>query len=173
LETAKAERGSKDNPRPAVVPRLGGEWCCSRSVGSPAFAVGASILDWNYDWGVGDWIPAFAGMTRFFKSLDPRSKHSGMTIGWHPAPGRRAGQSSLDDLGHHAGADRAAALADREAQALVHRHRVDQLHRHLHVVARHHHLRALRQRHRAGDVRGPEVELRAVALEERRVAAAL
>ena len=53
----------------------------SRSVGSPAFAVGASILDWNYDWGAGDWIPAFAGMTRFFKSLDPRSKHSGMTIG--------------------------------------------------------------------------------------------
>src|SRR3546814_2629139 len=33
--------------------------------------------------------------------------------------------------------------------------------------------RALRQRHRTGDVRGPEVELRTVALEERRVAAAL
>src|SRR5690606_28304484 len=64
--------------------------------------------DWNcYGWSLRDWIPAFAGMTRFFKSLDPRSKHSGMTIGWHPAPGRRAGQSSLDDLGHHAGADRA------------------------------------------------------------------
>src|SRR3546814_16960052 len=27
LETAKAERGSDDNPRSAVVPRRGGEWC--------------------------------------------------------------------------------------------------------------------------------------------------
>src|SRR3546814_18974066 len=33
--------------------------------------------------------------------------------------------------------------------------------------------RALRQRHRTGDVRGPEVELRTLALQERRVAAAL
>src|SRR5690606_25647922 len=85
-----------------------------------------------------------------------------------------AGQAALlDDLAHHAGADGAAALADREAQALVHGHRVDQLNRHLHVVARHHHLHALRQGHRAGDVRGAEVELRAVALEERGVTAAL
>src|SRR5690606_27602016 len=83
------------------------------------------------------------------------------------------GPCLLDDLRHHARADGPAALADREAQALVHRDRVDQRHRHLHVVARHHHLRALRQRHRAGDVRGAEVELRAVTLEERRVAAAL
>ena len=30
----------------------------------------------------------------------------------------------LDDLRHHAGADRAAAFADREAQAFVHRDRV-------------------------------------------------
>ena len=52
---------------------------------------------------------------------------------------------TLDDLGDDAGADGAAALADREAQLLVHRDRRDQLHRHLHVVARHHHLRALRK----------------------------
>src|SRR5690606_26721165 len=79
----------------------------------------------------------------------------------------------LDDLGNHARADRTAAFADREAQALVHRDRVDQRHRHLHVVARHHHLHALRQLAGAGDVGGAEVELRAIPLEERRVAAAL
>src|SRR5690606_34359932 len=72
---------------------------------------------------------------------------------------------SLDDLRHHAGADGAAAFADRETQAFVHRDRVDQRHHHLHVVARHHHLGALRQRHRAGDVGRAEVELRAVTLE--------
>src|SRR3569832_1038238 len=45
--------------------------------------------------------------------------------------------SLLDDLGHHAGADGAAAFANGEAQALVHRDRVDQAHYHLDVVARH------------------------------------
>src|SRR3712207_6272292 len=79
----------------------------------------------------------------------------------------------LDDVRDDAGADGAAALADREAQALVHRDRLDQLDRHLDVVARHDHLDALGQVRHAGHVRGPEVELRAVAGEERRVAAAL
>src|SRR5688500_6193971 len=82
-------------------------------------------------------------------------------------------QGLLQDLGHHAGADRAAALAHCKAQTLVHRHRIDQRHLHLHVVARHHHLGALRQLARTGDVRGPEVELRTVTLEERRVTATL
>ena len=48
-------------------------------------------------------------------------------------------------VGDDAGADRAAALADGEAQLLVHRDRRDQLHRHLHVVPGHHHLRAVRK----------------------------
>src|SRR5690606_32458873 len=87
--------------------------------------------------------------------------------------GRRAGPCLLDDLGHHAGADGAAALADGEAQALVHGDRRDQRHHHLDVVARHDHLHALRQLAGAGHVRGPEVELRAVTLEERSVAATL
>ena len=43
----------------------------------------------------------------------------------------------------------------------------------LDVVARHHHLGALGQRADAGHVGGAEVELRAVAVEERRVPAAL
>src|SRR5690606_2594279 len=81
-----------------------------------------------------------------------------------PAPPCGAGPPLLlEDLGDHAGADGAATFADGEAQALVHRDRVDQLDLHLHVVARHHHLGALRQRHRTGDVGGAEVELRTVA----------
>src|SRR5581483_6421606 len=68
------------------------------------------------------------------------------------------------------GADRTAALADREPQALVHGDRLDQLDLPLDVVAGHDHLRALGQ---VGDVSGAEVELRTVAGEERRVAATL
>src|SRR5688572_29151958 len=75
----------------------------------------------------------------------------------------------LQDLGHNAGAHRAAAFADRKAQPLVHRDRRDQLDRHLHVVPRHHHLHPRRQLHRPRHVGRPEVELRPVALEERRV----
>src|SRR5690349_21795283 len=81
--------------------------------------------------------------------------------------------SLLDDLGHRAGADRAAALADREAETLIHGDRLDQLDLHLRVVPRHDHLLALRELDRAGHVRRAEVELRPVAVEERRVAAAL
>src|SRR5512135_955383 len=79
----------------------------------------------------------------------------------------------LQDLRDDAGADGAAALADRKAQALFHRDRADQLDRHLDVVARHHHLDALRQLHRTRHVRRAEVKLRPIALEERRVTPAL
>src|SRR5439155_21411567 len=85
-----------------------------------------------------------------------------------PAP-----ESLLDDLGDDPRADGATALADREPKALVHGDRLDQLDRHLDVVSRHHHLRALRQVGDPGDVRGTEVELRSVSGEERGVAAAL
>src|SRR6201995_4149513 len=72
-----------------------------------------------------------------------------------------------------AGADGAATLANREPQALFHGDGLDELDRHVGTVTRHHHLRALRQRDHAGHVGGTEVELRAVVVEERRVAAAL
>src|SRR4029077_12329602 len=75
----------------------------------------------------------------------------------------------FQDLGDDAGADRAAALADREAQPLVHRDRHEERHLHRHIVARHHHLGALGQLDGAGDVGGAEVELRPVIVEERRV----
>src|SRR4051812_6079558 len=79
----------------------------------------------------------------------------------------------LDDLGDSTGADGAATLADGEAQALLHGDRLDQLDRHLGVVARHDHLGALGEGHHTGHVGGAEVELRAVVVEERRVPAAL
>src|SRR5204863_938711 len=78
----------------------------------------------------------------------------------------------LDHFGDDAGADGAAALADREAEALIHGDRLDQLDLHVRVVARHDHLLALRQLHGARHVRRAEVELRPVVVEERRVAAA-
>src|SRR5580704_12926475 len=79
----------------------------------------------------------------------------------------------LDDLGDRSGADGSAALADSEAQALLHGHRGVQRDFQRDVVARHHHLRTLRQLGRSRHVRGAEVELRTVAVEERRVASTL
>src|SRR5258708_29308183 len=75
----------------------------------------------------------------------------------------------LDDLGDAAGADGAATLTDGETETFVHGDRLAQLHRHQHVVTRHHHLRALRQLDRARHIRRPEEELRPVVVEERLV----
>src|SRR5262245_34701284 len=74
-----------------------------------------------------------------------------------------------DDVADDARTHRAAAFADREPQPLLHRDRRDQLHFHVHVVPRHHHLPPRGQRRHSRHVRGPEVELRPVAIEERRV----
>src|SRR3712207_6777346 len=79
----------------------------------------------------------------------------------------------LQNLRDDARAHRPPALADGEAHLLLHRDRRDELDRHGDVVARHDHLRPLRQLDRPGDVGRAEVELRAVALEERGVPAAL
>src|SRR5437773_11521065 len=79
----------------------------------------------------------------------------------------------LQDLGGHAGADGAAAFADRKPQLLLHRDRRDQLDRHLRVVPRHHHLHPRRQLHRPRHVRRPQVKLRPIPLEERRMPAPL
>src|SRR5690606_9774163 len=121
-------------------------------------------------------VPAISGERGSGDSLrggDPGSLAAlGMMFRQPCAQGARA-VTSLDDLRHHAGADGAAAFADRETQAFVHRDRVDQRHHHLHVVARHHHLHAFGQLAGAGDVGGAEVELRTVALEERGMTATL
>src|SRR5918992_1595440 len=90
---------------------------------------------------------------------------------------RRRGLSgvtrSLYDFCDATRANRTTTLADRELEVLLHRDRLDELDAHRGVVARHDHLGALGERDDAGDVRGPEVELRTVVLEERGVPAAL
>src|SRR6266571_4456816 len=78
-------------------------------------------------------------------------------------------ENLLQDLRHRAGADGAAAFADREAQSLVHRDRRDQFNEQVDVVSRHHHLHPRRQLRHPRHVRRPEIELRPVAVEERRV----
>src|SRR5262249_32281595 len=60
-----------------------------------------------------------------------------------------------------------------EAKLLVHRDRLNQLDLDRNVISRHHHLLVLRKLYDSGDVRRPEVELRTVAVEKRRVTAAL
>src|SRR5690606_26230738 len=92
-----------------------------------------------------------------------------------PAPRARPHlcRSLLVDLGHPAGSHRAAALTNGEPETLLNGDGVNQLDGDLDVVARHDHLDALRQLDGAGDVSGPEVELRTVAVEERGVPAAL
>src|SRR5437763_7429857 len=78
-----------------------------------------------------------------------------------------------ENLRHDAGADGLATLANREAQTFLAGDRRDELDLQAHVVSRHHHLRALGQRHQTGHVRRAEVELRPVPLEERSVATTL
>src|SRR3954468_20427842 len=87
-----------------------------------------------------------------------------------PTPARRL---LLNYLGHHPGADGPSTLANGEAEALIHGDRLDQLDRHLDVVARHDHLGSLGEVRDAGHVGRAEVELRPVAVEERGVTATL
>src|SRR5579883_3599682 len=74
------------------------------------------------------------------------------------------GIALLDDLGDDTSADGAAAFADGEVQALFDGHRLNQLHRHVDVVPRHHHLDALRKADAPRHIRRADVELRPVAL---------
>src|SRR5207249_10531035 len=80
--------------------------------------------------------------------------------------------SLLHNLRDRSGSDRMPTFADRKAQALLHRHRRDQLDRQTEVVPRHHHLRARRQLRYSGHVRGSQIELRTIPLEERRMSPA-
>src|SRR5690606_5829217 len=79
----------------------------------------------------------------------------------------------LYNFGHLARAYRAAAFADSKTESFLHSDLVDQLNFDRHVVARHNHFNTLRQLHLTGNVRGAEIELRTVLVEERRVTATL
>src|SRR5204863_7732831 len=87
-------------------------------------------------------------------------RHARASRPWRP---------SFYDLGDDAGADGAAAFADRKAQPLVHRNGGDQFDLHRNVVARHHHLGALRQLHRAGHTGRAAIKLWPAVAEKRRV----
>src|SRR5438309_6183653 len=76
---------------------------------------------------------------------------------------------SLNHFRDDSGAYGLAALADGKPQALLHRDRRYQAHHHLHVVPRHHHLGPLGQLAAARHIGGPEVKLRPIPREERRV----
>src|SRR5262245_63027313 len=75
----------------------------------------------------------------------------------------------LRDLRHHPRPHRPPPLPNRKPQLLVHRHRLDQLDRHRHVVPRHHHLHPTRQRAHPRHVRRPKIKLRPIPVEKRRV----
>src|SRR3990167_1781971 len=74
----------------------------------------------------------------------------------------------LYNLCNHTCADGATAFADRETQTFFHRDRVDQADGDADIVAGHDHFGTRWQFNRTGHIGGAEVELRAVALEERR-----
>src|SRR4051794_33099347 len=90
--------------------------------------------------------------------LGTSSRLRGLKVRSKPraGPGDPPGLVLVSDLGDAAGADGAATLTDGEPQALLHGDRLDQLDRHLGVVARHDHLGALGESHHAGHVSGPE-----------------
>src|SRR5688572_16637432 len=78
------------------------------------------------------------------------------------------------DLRHDSCTHRTATLANCDAETLLHCDRSDQLDGDVvEVVARHHHLGAARKLADAGDVGRTEVELRTIAVEERRMTATL
>src|SRR6266571_661111 len=76
------------------------------------------------------------------------------------------------DLGDDTSADGTAAFANCETQAFFHRDRVDQLDGDRHVIAWHDHFFVRWQLDRTGHVRGTEVELWTIVVEERGVTAA-
>src|SRR3990167_6844616 len=78
-----------------------------------------------------------------------------------------------NDLSNHTRTHGTTAFADREAQAFFHGNGVDQFHSDRDVVAWHHHFFAFWQLDRTSHVRGAEVKLGTVVVEERCVTAAL
>src|ERR1700744_2168466 len=109
-----------------------------------------------------------------FRSF-PRKRESSFprAEGWVPACAGTSGLRSLQNARHYAGADRFTALANGEAQLLLHGDRHDQRPLHRDVVAWHDHFGARRQRHYPGHVSGTEVKLRPVIGEERLMSPAL
>src|SRR6185295_19552098 len=66
----------------------------------------------------------------------------------------------LDDLRDPTGADRSSTFTDCELELFLHSDRLDELHGHVGVVARHDHIGALRKVHHTSHISRTEVELR-------------
>src|SRR3990172_4660584 len=113
-------------------------------------------------------VPPLADGTRQRHNV---ASHFLFILQFPPAPPAigDASRLLLHDPRDDAGADRAAAFPDGEPQLLLQRHRRDQRHLQVHAVSRHHHLHPRRQRDVPRHVRRPQVELRPVPREERRV----
>src|ERR671912_2870903 len=90
------------------------------------------------DWSMASWSYAFRRMRIFCFSATAASLVKELGV-----PRRGGSGTLLDDLGDAAGADGAATLADREAEALLHGDGVDEVDVHEGVVTRHAHLGAL------------------------------
>src|SRR6478736_5859559 len=103
----------------------------------------------------------------------PKAPGTGVPGAFESSDAHCASEDLLDDLGHRAGADGAATLTDREAEALFHSDRLDQLDRHVGGVTGHDHRLVLGKGDDTRHVRGTEVELRTVVRLERVVAATL
>ena len=73
------------------------------------------------------------------------------------------------NCGNNTGTNGTAAFTDSETEAFLDCNRGNKLNVHGDVIARHAHLGAFRQGDHAGHVRGAEVELRAIVVEERRM----
>src|SRR4051812_6554723 len=150
-----------------------------RSTVSTIFFVDWSMTSWSYAFSrMRIFCPVFAAMLTHSLSAAQdtcaaaaRSLASSLRLRLRSP--LRPTSSSLADLDDAAGADGAATFADGEAQTLVHRDRLLELDGHLGVVTRHHHLGPLRQDHMPSDVGSPEIELRVIVREERRVPATL
>ena len=80
-----------------------------------------------------------------------------------------ASRKLLDDADHLASANGTTTFADSELQTVVHSYRSDELHSDFHVIARHHHLYAVREDDLTGNVKSTDEELRTIVIVERSV----
>src|SRR3972149_912680 len=79
----------------------------------------------------------------------------------------------LNDFCYNSSAYRSATFTDGETEAFFHCNVGDELDRHgIHIVTRHHHFHSARKSHHSGHIRRAEIELRAISVQERRMAAA-
>src|SRR6267143_3661432 len=99
-----------------------------------------------------------------------RNNFSGHSLTPYPCRSFSTLHSSLlHNLRNGSSAHGMPAFTDGKPQPLFHGHRRDQLDHQTDIVPRHHHLGSRRQLCYSGDVRGPQIKLWTISLEERRM----